>query len=287
MDKQQPIVRREYAPPPRATTALDMDIRIISATLWPSSAEPTTATVAAADAVEASLLPPTTHLVRTFPVTGLDRDYVRHLERRILRRPRDLTSHVRRILTLNELDDADGIAGALADLYIVLGRAGPALRARLLSAVEPRIESAHAQFFRDHLERGLGATDPMPSFTRSRLSKQVAGTTQIVVISEDADKTAVELAKDAAQQDRAGEAQQLLEGLLETDPGDEEVCETLLDLYEREHCDQDFFRTYTRSLGRPLGRLDRWVKLAATFRQDAGTAPNGDPENAPDTVRRQ
>ena len=85
MEKQEAIVHRRGVPTTGGTRSLDEDIRIISATLWPTAAEPTTATVSAADAVEASLLPPSTRLVREFPVAGLDRDYVRHLEQRIVR----------------------------------------------------------------------------------------------------------------------------------------------------------------------------------------------------------
>ncbi len=282
MEKQEAIVRRAGVQTPADTPSLDEDIRIISATLWPTAAEPTTATVSAADAVEASLLPPSTRLVREFPVTGLDRDYVRHLEQRIVRRPRDLTSHVRRILTLNELADADGIAGALADLFLVLGRRGRALRTRLVTTVEPRIAPEHAGFFRKHLDDGLSPTDPMPPFARSRLSKQVVGTTRIVVTASSPDRDAIECAREAMKSGRNEVARQLLEGLLDLDPGNTEVCDTLLDLYERENLDQHFFRTYTRYLGRPLARFDRWLDMAAKFRKGADAPRAGNPVDLPD-----
>ena len=272
MEKQEAIVHRRGVPTTGGTRSLDEDIRIISATLWPTAAEPTTATVSAADAVEASLLPPSTRLVREFPVAGLDRDYVRHLEQRIVRRPRDLTSHVRRILMLNELRDADGIAGALADLFLVLGNRGRALKARLVETVEPRLTPEYASFFSEHVDQGLSPADAMPSLARSRLSKQVGGTTRIVVTGDSPDSGAIELAKEAAKAGQNEIAQQLLEGLLDLDPGNAEVCDALLDLYERGNLRQDFFKTYTAYLGRPLAHFERWLQIAARFRDNPGGA---------------
>ncbi len=266
METQQPIVHRSGVPHSHRTASLDEEVRIVGATLWPTADEPTTAMVSAADVIEASLLPPTTRLVREFPIVGLDRDYIRHLERRILRRPRDLESHVRRILALKELSDADGIAGALADLFLVLGDRGWALRERLYAAVRKHLEPAHARFFGRHLDSGLSPTDPMPSFERSRLSKQVIGTTRIVVTRGDEWSDAFELSRQAADAGADDEARELLEGLLDVDPGNVEVCEALLDLYERNSLREVFFRTYTQFLGRPLACFDRWLALAARFR---------------------
>lgn len=266
MDAQQPIVYRTGASSSRNTASLDEEVRIVSATLWPTTEQPATAMVSAADSVEASLLPPTTRLVREFPVVGLDRDYIRHLERRILRRPRDLKSHVRRILALNELKDADWIAGALADLFLVLGNRGLALRERLLANVRKNLAATHAEFFARHLDRGLYPTDPMPSFERSRLSKQVIGTTRIVVAGSDDVSDAFDVAREAAEAGRIDEAREMLEGLLDADPGNADVCEALLDLFERNDLRQVFFKTYTQHLGRPLACFDRWLRTAARFR---------------------
>ena len=59
-------------------------------------------------------------------------------------------------------------------------------------------------------------------------------------------------------------AQELLEGALDQDPGNEEVCDALLDLYEQGGLFERFFETYTASLGRQLGHAERWARLAAT-----------------------
>ncbi len=272
METQQPIVHRSGVPNSRRAASLDEEVRIIGATLWSTTDEPAISMVSAADAIEASLLPPTTHLVREFPVIGLDRDYIRHLERRILRRPRDLQSHVRRVLALRQLEDADGIAGALADLFLVLGNQGRALRERLYFAARKHIAPSHARFFKGCLDRGLSSTDSMPSFERSRLSKQVIGTTRIVMAEGDASRDALELARAAADAGQDDEARELLEGLLDADPGNAELCEALLDVYERKRLRQEFFRTYTRFLGRPLARFDRWLDVAARFRQAEHTS---------------
>ncbi len=253
MEQPQEIVRRStsVANAPAGTD----DVHVISATLWPTGAEAADSTPDG-EHIEVSLLPPSRRLVRPLPAAGLVGPYLRHLEQRILRRPRDLEAHVRRILTIDALDEGEGIAGALADLYIVLGRQGHSLRSRMLRIVEPRLNPELRDFFRENLEPGLSPTDPMPSLPHSRLSKQVTGTTRIVASSD----------PELANGDDDVE-ERLLEGMLDADPGNPEVCDALLDLLERDDNAEHFFRIYTRFLGRRLGRAERWRRMAAGFRR--------------------
>ena len=113
-------------------------------------------------AVEVSLLPQTRRLLWDFPVPGLEWPYLRHLEQRIVRNPRDLLSHVRRLYLANALGDTDAVTGALTDLYLALGMEGARLRSLMLRLVENRLTNVQLGFFDANLDQGLDATEAIP-----------------------------------------------------------------------------------------------------------------------------
>ena len=266
-EERKTIVHRTPADPgiPVLQPENRTDVEVIDAKLWPTGSEqPVPADIAPSN-IEVSLLARTRRLVRDFPVEGLERPYLDYLERRILRFPRDLETHVRRILMFRSLRDANGVAGALADLFLVLGTHGRRLRSRLLAMADPLLTPEQLRFFVLRLDRGLNPTEPMPNLERSRLSRQVSGTTKIVICAEGGDDP-VTLAKEAMANSQYGVAQELLEGALHADPGDRDASALLLDLYERTQQSHGFFKTYTALLGRRLAHRDRWAELAAAFR---------------------
>ncbi len=267
--QQQDIVRRLPEPVrPDPTSARTWDTEVVGADLRPAAR--TAPDPASTDPIEASLLPPSRRLLREFPVAGMERPYLGYLERRIQRGPRDLEAHVRRILLLHKLEDADGVHGALTDLFLVLGPHGRRLRARLLALAAGQLTAEQRRFFAHHLESGLSANEAMAETPQSRLSKQVTGTTRIVTRanggSEESSCDAVMLARESIGRGQIDVALDLLEGALETDPGDERVCRELLDLYQRRSLPARFLATRTALLGRRLGLPEAWQRLADEFR---------------------
>ena len=252
------------------------EIEILNASLWPASSvrEGRVEQQKEPVAIEVSMLPQTRRLLRDFPVPGLERPYLMHLEQRIARNPRDLLSHVRRLYLADALGDPDAVAGALADLFLVLGRHGKPLRRRVLKLVGTRLTADQVDFFESRLEQGLDASEAIPEIPQSRLSKRVEGTTRIVFRS-DRDATGTEdpvhLARDSIANGLYDVAQAVLEGALESDPGNREVCEELLDLYRDRDLRSSFFKTYTALLGRQLACRDRWDALARKYRSRASS----------------
>ncbi len=246
-------------------------VEVVNAWLWPSADRSKSPPVDQPAPYEVSLLPETRKLLRDFPAPGLEQPYLRHLEQRVLRNPRDLLSHVRRVLVASDLGDVAATEGALADLFIILGKRGRPLRTRLFEGVFGGLSTEHRAFFKSHLESGLAANEPMPELPRSRLSRHVAGTTRIVVRSEHNDRAdrSVDLARESIENGRYDMAQAVLEGALEMDPGDKEVCEELLLLYRQRNLRSSFFRTYTALLGRQLAVPEQWARLAADFKVGA------------------
>ena len=214
------------------------------------------------------MLPPTRRLLRDFPVPGLERPYLRHLEQRIVRNPRDLLSHVRRIYLASALGDQTTIAGALTDLFLVLGREGRPLRRRLLQLVGSQLDAEKLRFFEAHLDQGLDEDEATSDMPESRLSKRLLGTTSIVSRADDAEEfdDPVRLALESISRGHDDLAQAVLEGALETDPGNTPVSEALLALYSGRQMRDDFKKTYTGLLGRRLACRDRWDELAHRFR---------------------
>ncbi len=253
----------------RKGEASGKDVEVVNAWLWPSADRSESQPVG--QEIEVSLLPKTRKLLRSFPAPGLEQAYLRHLEQRILRNPRDLLSHVRRLFVASDVGDVEATEGALADLFIILGSRGAPLRTRLLKLVANDLSAAHRSFFRLHLGSGLDPNKAMPQLPQSRLSKHIVGTTQIVVRSGEsacADGS-VDLARESMENGRYDMAQAVLEGALETDPGDREVCEELLGLYRNRNLRSSFFRTYTALLGRRLAVPEQWARLAADFKVGA------------------
>lgn len=245
------------------------EVEVINAWLWPSADGQEARALEQPAVVEVSLLPETRKLLRDFPAPGLERPYLRHLEQRIHRNPRDLLSHVRRFYIASELRDPEAIEGALADLFIVLGRRGQALRTRLLELVADQLNPELRSFFEASLEKGLHANRAMPDMPQSRLSKRVIGTTQVVTRSGNdnlASEEPVALARESLASGRYEVARAVLEGALESDPGDKEVSTELLELYRRNNLQESFFSTYTILLGRKLAYPERWAELADDFR---------------------
>ncbi len=277
MDSNHHIVERVSKTPSRRTGRLDeADVKILDAWFWPVTeiAEPGAGKQDETVQVEVSLLPPTRRLLRDFPVPGLESPYLRHLEQRITRNPRDLLSHVRRLYLADALGDVDAITGALTDLFLVLGQQGRQLRGRLLKLTGDKLAAEQRQFFEKHLEGGLDSNEPIPQFTRSRLSKRVSGTTNIVSrVKADTSHSIgpVQLARESISKGHYDVAQAVLEGALESDPGNRDACTALLDLYSDRGLRRDFDKTYTTLLGRQLACRERWDDLARRFRLRVGT----------------
>jgi hypothetical protein len=264
-ESAQEIVRRlpgdKLDPERRPRT---WDVEVTAATLWPAGTA--AGSREAAEFPEPSLLPRTRHLVRDFPVENLEQPYLTHLRQRVSRDPRDLTSHVRRVLELRELHDGEGTYGALVDLFLVLGSGGRRLRTRLLRRTADLLDPGQVEFLSARLVTGLAADDPAGSAPGSRLSRRVAGTTRIVARTGGENPGPIELARESMACGRGDVARVLLEGTLDADPGNNEVSDALLDLYETSADREHFFRTYSALLGRKLARADRWSRLAADFR---------------------
>ncbi len=218
--------------------------------------------------IEPGLLPETRHILPRFQVSGWLAHYPHFLEKKIHRNPRNLLSHVQRILLHHAKKDASATYGALIDLFLVLGQQGGALRKNLLEKTSNLLVEDQRLFLSEHIDSGLKAKHLTSSISGTCLSKGTDGDLAIVNrtdIDELESSSPLMLAREYLRQGNPSTACLLLEGSLENDPGQEDICKELLTLY-RDHSMRDaFFKTYSTMIGRQLASAEKWQETEQFF----------------------
>lgn len=160
-----------------------------------------------------------------------------HLGYRIVVNPRDLRTHVQRILVCLRLRDENALRGSLVDLFIVLEGRGQALKLRMLETAAPILSKTLAAFLRRHLNTGFKPWDASISQVRmSLLSLGYIGTHSIIVKHERADEAAndpIATARACIEYGQLDVALETLEDALRINPEDRAIAEALLPIYER------------------------------------------------------
>ena len=218
--------------------------------------------------IEPGLLPETRRLVPNFQTSGWLAHYPHFLEKKIHRNPRNLLSHVQRTLLHHSKSDANATYGALIDLYLVLGSRGRALRKNLLEKTKALFSENQLSFLSQHLDSGLKAEHLTSAISGTCLSAGTDGDLMIVNrtdIDKAENANPLMLAREYLKQKDPSTARTLLEGSLQTDPGQEDNCEELLKLY-RDHSMRDaFLKTYSTLIGRQLASSEKWQETEQFF----------------------
>lgn len=181
-------------------------------------------------------------------------DFLRH---RIVRRPTDLTAHVRRILVARAYRLDKLIPGALQDLFRVLGDKGAGLRAHLLTLCAPLLDPATLQKLRGFSV--AAGTLPPAIVVRSADIEKTAGRTM------GASTTMFAEALACLEDGQVDEARNLLESHLVASPGDIEATRVLLDIYLRARDMEalESLRARLEPLSQPVQSL--WDEVAANL----------------------
>lgn len=183
-----------------------------------------------------------------------------YLGHRIVRHPRELRSHVQRIMLLIRQEDGASLYGALVDLLITLGDKGLGLKQRMLNLATPLLNRTSLAFLQRHLETGIRACDPAVARVRSSLLRAgFCGTDQLVVrhrTQTDApERTPLDEARELIEYGQLEQALETLENALLINPDQPEVAGELLDLYTR------------------MGELDRLEAMREQMLINFGRAP--------------
>lgn len=186
------------------------------------------------------------------------------LARCICRRRGDLLGHVQRIHWQLQHGEPAGRFGALADLFIALGRGGLPLRRRLLELAADRLEPAWAAFLRAHLDTGLDAATPLPCPSTSRLTGDLSGRLDMVERLS-ARHAGVDPLAEARERIDAGQLDQalaLLEQALLAQPERAELHRELLTVYRHHRDPARLAAMQTRLTGLPNPLATDWAALA-------------------------
>lgn len=157
------------------------------------------------------------------------------LAHRVARQPKDLRSHVQRIMLHQHPDQQDALFAALLDLFIALGNKGLALRKRLLQTSASLVNSTQFEFLSARLDSGMSSNEMHPPALRSRLSQGSTGSVKFIlrnINNQQQDlRPALEQALDFLNYGQLNQAQQTLEQALIEDPSDMAIAQELADLY--------------------------------------------------------
>jgi tetratricopeptide (TPR) repeat protein len=183
-----------------------------------------------------------------------------YLGHRIVNHPRELRSHVQRILLLIRQEDGASLYGALVDLLITLGDKGQALKRRMLDLAAPLLNRTSLMFLQRQLESGIRACDPAVARVRSSLLRAgFCGTDQLVlrhkVQGGAVERTPLEEARELVAYGQLEQALETLENALLIEPDQPGVADELLDLYTR------------------MGELDRMEAMREQMLINFGRAP--------------
>lgn len=194
---------------------------------------------------------------------ALDGAVLDMLGHRIRDNPGDLRSHTRRILLLIERAEASALYGAMADLYIVLGSHGQALKKRLYHLAEPRLSRTAAAFLKKTMGSGIQPWDMSIAHLRtSLLCLCYTGVCEVVHrAAADARAgyaNALEEAAASLEYGQVDEAREVLEKALREDPYGDEVAEELLKIYQGTRDEKSFARMRSFFRDSQLPVPDSW-----------------------------
>ncbi|MDM7322947.1 MAG: tetratricopeptide repeat protein [Gammaproteobacteria bacterium] len=190
-----------------------------------------------------------------------------YLGHRIVNHPRELRSHVQRILLLIRQGDGASLYGALVDLLITLGDKGLALKQRMLDLAAPLLSRTSLMFLQRQLESGIRACDPAIGRVRgSLLRAEFCDTDQLVLRHKTQEsvqkRTPLEEARELVEYGQLEQALETLENALLMDPDQPEVATELLELYIR------------------MGELDRMEAMREQMLINFGRVPENWPAAA-------
>jgi len=194
-----------------------------------------------------------------------------YLAHAVAREPSDLRSHVQRVNLYLQGKDAEGVYGALLDLFIALADKGCALRERMLRCSQDLLDAERHQALHRHLTEGISPTDAVPPAQTSVFGKGYTGTDQLVVKLDSEACPARDPRKEAGSYMEYGqidEAQQVLEKAVLSTPSRCELHYDLIEIYRCTHAKAAYLamRQQISAVDNPVP--EAWQELATDLGVD-------------------
>jgi len=194
-----------------------------------------------------------------------------YLLHQIARRPFDLVSHTQRVCLYRDLGDAEGIYGALLDLFIVLGDKGQALRQRLLQQSAFILTAENYEILSDALSKALTVSARTAQSHHSALSFNKTEDTKVIrKVDQTPDEKEEEpllVATDLLNSGQVEQAQAILEASLLANPEIHAISEELLHIYRHTNNRDGCIQMLKRLASSQLAARDQWLELVITLDQ--------------------
>ncbi len=194
-----------------------------------------------------------------------------YLSHQVAREPHDLTSHTQRICLYRDLGDADGIYGALLDLFITLGDKGAALRQRLLQQSAFILTAENYEVLSNILNGTLPVSAQTLSSHHSMLSFNRMSNQEVIRKIENPsikqEESPLLIARDLLNSGLIEQAQSLLETTLFATPEDEAISEELMQIYRHTNNRDGCVQLLKKLASSQLALRDQWVELILTLDQ--------------------
>lgn len=192
-----------------------------------------------------------------------------HLAHKIQRIPKDLVLHMQRLRLFYKSDNAEGLYGALVDLFIALGSCGQPLRMRMLLGASKKLTTDQRNTLKSALATGITTSDSIPFTHYSRLSNPVSSSKKIIESIPDKPKfqptDIMDEVRDLLDCGQIENAKKILEKVLLETPEQEGFSLELLTIYQYTR-DTESFDNMRRALkGLPLAAQDAWDEQAIVF----------------------
>jgi hypothetical protein len=175
---------------------------------------------------------------------------IEYIDYRIVRSPKDLCNHVRRILLQHDMGDPDALYAALLDLFIVLENKGFALRRRVLEGARSRLSAQQYRTLSACMNSDQVQCDRLPAPPDSMLAKGLIGSRSLVEAADNENESVRDPlieAQEYIEYCQVDQARVLLEQAILDQPQRMELHSELLDIY-RSTRDRASFLVFWRRL---------------------------------------
>ncbi len=204
---------------------------------------------------------------------GLAAQATEHLGHRVSRAPHDLKVHLHRIIASHYSRQLESLYGALLDLFIVLDKKGFLLRQRLFNKFAASLPDDQSTALKQALMLGAGKLKSLPHSDRSRFSKGVVGSINLVIKTGEPSEhqfSVLDEARDLIDSGLIDDARMILEQAIIQQPDDQHTSRELLELYRYTKNTDAFAAIYAQLNDLPLALADEWDALADILLEKEG-----------------
>lgn len=190
----------------------------------------------------------------------------------ISRDPRDLLSHVRRIVLAHDQGASEELFPALLDLFVALGNKGLDLRKRMLGFARSELAIGHYRQLLDSLAMGLKEKG-IPTVPGSMLQSGLEGWSILVHEGDhqpNAPRDPLVEAREFLEYSQLEEARILLEAAVLMTPHRVELHDELLDIYRSTRDEANFSQMFQELDGISNPCRKKWEGLMEFFRSRNG-----------------